>query len=35
MASNKAAWIKEAGGLIEAETVENWVPDRGELLVRV
>jgi hypothetical protein len=35
MASNKAAWIKKPGGLIEVETVEKWIPDRGELLVQV
>ncbi|OOQ83414.1 alcohol dehydrogenase [Penicillium brasilianum] len=35
MTSNKAAWIKKAGSLIEVETVVNWVPDSGELLVQV
>lgn len=35
MTSNKAAWIKKPGGLIEVETVEKWVPDCGELLVQV
>ncbi|KAF3386221.1 Zinc-binding alcohol dehydrogenase domain-containing protein cipB [Penicillium rolfsii] len=35
MSSNKAAWIKKPGGLIEIEPVEKWVPERGELLVQV
>jgi NADPH:quinone reductase-like Zn-dependent oxidoreductase len=35
MTSNEAAWIKKPGGLIEVETVEKWIPDGVELLVRV
>ena len=33
--SNKAGWIKNPQGTIQIETVEQWVPGRGELLVRV
>ncbi|PWY64327.1 alcohol dehydrogenase [Aspergillus eucalypticola CBS 122712] len=33
--SNKAGWIKNPWGTIQVETVEKWVPSRGELLVRV
>ncbi|KAL2812407.1 chaperonin 10-like protein [Aspergillus granulosus] len=35
MASNKAALVKELGGLIEVETIYTWVPGSGELLVQV
>ncbi|KAJ5390160.1 alcohol dehydrogenase [Penicillium cataractarum] len=35
MTSNKAAWIKGPGSLVEVETVEKWVPGGGELLVQV
>jgi NADPH:quinone reductase-like Zn-dependent oxidoreductase len=35
MTSNKAAWIKKIGGLIEVETVEKWFPGCGKLLVAV
>lgn len=35
MTSNKAAWIKGPGSLIEVEAVEKWAPDCGELLVQV
>ncbi|GKZ40032.1 hypothetical protein AbraIFM66950_002028 [Aspergillus brasiliensis] len=33
--SNQAGWIKKPHGRVEVETVEQWVPGRGELLVRV
>lgn len=33
--SNKAGWIKNPQGTIQIEPVEQWVPGRGELLVRV
>ncbi|RAK89710.1 alcohol dehydrogenase [Aspergillus costaricaensis CBS 115574] len=33
--SNKAGWIKNPRGTIQVETVEQWVPGPGELLVRV
>ncbi|GCB23274.1 zinc-binding alcohol dehydrogenase domain-containing protein cipB [Aspergillus awamori] len=33
--SNQAGWIKALHGQVQVETVEQWVPGRGELLVRV
>ncbi|EHA18700.1 hypothetical protein CBS115989_5825 [Aspergillus niger] len=33
--SNQAGWVKTPYGRVQVEPVEQWVPGRGELLVRV
>lgn len=33
--SNQAGWVKTPHGRVQVEPVEQWVPGRGELLVRV